>query len=48
MTLNSAPYAGSPPDEARGDDAFVLEIEDVAAGPLSLADAIGKALRGDR
>lgn len=47
VTLILIPYEGSIPDEADGEDAIVLEVEDVAAGPLSLADAIAKALRSD-
>jgi len=48
VTLIITPYEGSLPEEPNEDDAIVLEIEDVAAGPLSLADAIAKALKGDR
>jgi hypothetical protein len=48
VTLIITPHEGSIQEEGGGVDAIVLEVDDVAAGPLSLADAIAKAIRRDR
>jgi hypothetical protein len=48
VTLIIAPYEGTPPEEAEGDDAIILEVDEVGTGPLSLADAMAKAFRADR
>lgn len=45
VTLIIAPYEGMLPGEAEGDDVIVLEVDDVGTGPLSLADAMAKAVR---
>jgi len=45
VTLVIAPYEGQRPEGADEEDAVVLEVDDVGAGPLALADAIAKALR---
>jgi hypothetical protein len=36
-TLDITPYEGQRPEEADDEDAIVLDMDDVAAGPLSLA-----------
>jgi hypothetical protein len=48
VTLVITPYEGQRPEGADEEDAIVLEIDDVGAGPLALADAIAKALRPGR
>jgi hypothetical protein len=48
VTLIITPVEGSLQEEGGGDDAITIEVDDVAAGPLSLADAIAKALSSDR
>jgi hypothetical protein len=45
VTLIIAPFEGMLPEGAEGDDAIVLEVDDVGTGPLSLADAVAKAVR---
>jgi hypothetical protein len=48
VTLVITPYEGQRLEGADDEDAIVLDMDDVAAGPLSLANAIAKALRPER
>jgi hypothetical protein len=44
VTLVITPCEGQRPEGAEDEDAIVLDMDEVAGGPLSLANAIAKAL----